>query len=54
MVNGTDIQEIAFAAIELLTKVDLSQKMGVAGRQWIVENWRWEKWAKDFEDSLNK
>ena len=54
VVNGTDIQEIAFAAIELLTKVDLSQKMGVAGRQWIVENWRWEKWAKDFEDSLNK
>jgi phosphatidylinositol alpha-1,6-mannosyltransferase len=26
--------------------------MGAAGRQWIVENWRWEIWSKEFEDLL--
>ena len=54
VVNGTDKKEIADAAIELLTKVDLSKKMGTAGRQWIVENWRWEIWSRSFEDLLNK
>jgi len=26
----------------------------MAGRQWIVDKWRWEIWSKDFEDLLNK
>ena len=54
VVDGTNNKEIADAAIELLTKVDLSKKMGAAGRQWIVENWRWEIWSRSFEDLLNK
>lgn len=54
VVNGTENKQIAAAAIELLTNVALSQKMGIAGRQWIIENWRWEIWAKDFEVLLNK
>lgn len=54
VVDGMENKEIADAAIELLTKVDLSQKMGAAGRQWIVENWRWEIWSSNFEDLLNK
>lgn len=54
VVNGTDAKQIASASIELLTKVESSQKMGVRGRQWIIENWRWEIWSKDFEDLLNK
>jgi phosphatidylinositol alpha-1,6-mannosyltransferase len=54
VVDGTNNKEIAAAAIELLTKVDLSKKMGAAGRQWIVENWRWEIWSRSFEDLLNK
>ena len=41
VVDGTNNKEIADAAIELLTKVDLSKKMGAAGRQWIVENWQY-------------
>jgi hypothetical protein len=28
--------------------------MGMAGRQWIVANWRWEIWSKQFEALLNK
>jgi phosphatidylinositol alpha-1,6-mannosyltransferase len=54
VVDGTNNKEIADAAIELLTKVDLSKKMGAAGRQWIVENWRWQIWSRSFEDLLNK
>ena len=54
VVDGTNIKEIADAAIELLTKVDMSKKMGTGGRQWIVENWRWEIWSRSFEDLLNK
>ena len=54
VVDGTNHKQIAQAAIELLTNVSLSQKMGIAGRQWIVQNWRWEIWSKDFEDLLNK
>jgi len=54
VVDGTDNKQIASAAIDLLTNVESSQKMGMAGRQWIVDNWRWEIWSKDFEDLLNK
>lgn len=54
VVDGTDNKQIAAAAIELLTNVESSQKMGIVGRQWIIDNWRWEIWSKDFEDVLNK
>ena len=54
VVNGTDDQQIATAAINLLTDIELSKKMGLAGRQWIIDNWRWEIWSKDFEKLLNK
>jgi phosphatidylinositol alpha-1,6-mannosyltransferase len=54
VVDGTDDRQIAAAAIELLSDSAAAQLMGVAGRQWIVENWRWEIWSKDFEDLLNK
>ena len=54
VVNGIDNQQIATAAIKLLTDIELSKKMGLAGRQWINDNWRWEIWSKDFEKLLNK
>jgi phosphatidylinositol alpha-1,6-mannosyltransferase len=54
VVSGTDEKQIASAAIELLNNSDSSKKMGLAGRQWIVNNWRWETWSKEFEALLNK
>jgi len=54
VVNGTNNKQIASAAIELLTNVEFSQRMGLAGRQWVIDNWRWETWSKEFEDLLNK
>lgn len=54
VVNGRDERQIAAAAIDLLTNLDSAREMGKVGREWILENWRWEKWSKDFEDLLNK
>jgi phosphatidylinositol alpha-1,6-mannosyltransferase len=54
VVNGRDSKQIAFAAIELLTNVALAQSMGLAGRQWIIDNWSWEMWSKNFEALLNE
>ena len=54
VVSGTNNEEIATAALALLTNLEASQKMGVAGRQWIVDNWRWEIWSKGFEELLKK
>ena len=54
VVSGTNNEEIASASVALLTNLEASQKMGVAGRQWIVDNWRWEIWSKGFEELLKK
>lgn len=54
VVDGTNHEQIATAAIDLLNNSVASQLMGAAGRQWIVENWRWEIWSKEFEDLLVK
>jgi phosphatidylinositol alpha-1,6-mannosyltransferase len=54
VVSGTNNEEIASAAVALLTNLEASQKMGVVGRQWIVDNWRWEIWSKGFEELLKK
>lgn len=54
VVDGTDNKQIAAAAVELLANTDLARRMGVAGRQWIIDNWRWEIWSKDFEDLLGE
>ena len=54
VVSGTDEKQIASAVIELLNNSDSSKKMGLAGRQWIVNDWRWEIWSKEYEALLNK
>ena len=54
VVDGTNEQEISAAAIELLSNSTSSKMMGISGRQWIIDNWRWEIWSKDFEDLLQK
>ena len=54
VVNGTEEKQIASAAVNMLINTDSSQKMGLAGRQWIIDNWRWQIWSKEFEALLNK
>jgi len=48
VVDGQNNKEIAAAAIKLLGNLDQAQKMGAAGRTWIVENWCWEIWSQRF------
>jgi phosphatidylinositol alpha-1,6-mannosyltransferase len=52
VVNGEDNQETAAAAIKLLQDVDESKAIGLAGREWIIENWRWQIWSERFNKLL--
>jgi phosphatidylinositol alpha-1,6-mannosyltransferase len=52
VVDGTDAKQIAAAAIELLNDEQRRKQMSLFGRQWILDNWKWTKWSKDFEDLL--
>lgn len=54
VVSGTNNKEIAAAVIELLQNPESSRKMGILGRQWVIDQWRWEIWSKDFEALLKK
>jgi phosphatidylinositol alpha-1,6-mannosyltransferase len=53
VVDGTNTVEIAGACIELLNNPELASLMGANGRDWVVQNWRWEIWARKFADLLN-
>lgn len=52
VVDGQDKHEIAVAAIRLLSNLEQAKIMGAAGREWIVENWRWEIWSERFNSLL--
>ena len=52
VVDGTNCEEIANRTVELLSNRELCKKMGMAGREWIVMEWRWQIWAKKFQDLL--
>lgn len=53
VVNGLNIEEIADAAVSLLSDTERARKMGSAGRSWIVDNWQWHIWADRFIALLN-
>jgi phosphatidylinositol alpha-1,6-mannosyltransferase len=52
-VDGTSAHEVADAAIRLLSNPELAGMMGARGRQWIIDEWRWEIWARKFAALLN-
>jgi phosphatidylinositol alpha-1,6-mannosyltransferase len=54
VVDGTNNQQIVKAAIELLNDPEKAQQMGTAGRQWIIDNWRWEIWSARFNELLRQ
>ena len=51
-VDGTDISQIANAVIDIFGDAKRASNMGVAGRNWIVDQWRWEIWSKEFNSLL--
>ncbi len=54
VVDGTNNGQIAAAIISLLNDPQRAQTMGAAGRQWIIENWRWELWSTRFNHLLEQ
>ena len=52
VVDGENDTAIAQAAIKLLKDLDGAKAMGLAGREWIIENWRWEIWSARFNKLL--
>jgi phosphatidylinositol alpha-1,6-mannosyltransferase len=54
VVDGTDNSEITDAIVSLLNDSEKAKAMGIAGRQWIVENWRWEIWSAQFNKLLEQ
>ena len=53
-VDGTSADSVAQAAITLLDNPELARQMGVLGRQWIIDEWRWEIWAQKFAQLLTQ
>ena len=52
VVDGTQKIEVAHAVVELLLDPDRSKAMGIRGRQWIIQEWRWEIWSTRFAELL--
>ena len=46
VVDGWNVGEIAASVAELLSDPDRAAAMGAAGRQWVVDNWRWSRQAE--------
>lgn len=47
-VDGTSPTQVSRAIINLFDDPIRAKAMGAAGRSWIIEKWRWEIWAKEF------
>lgn len=52
VVDGLDSHAIAGAVIQMLENPIQSQKMGLEGRRWVEEKWRWQIWADEFAKLL--
>jgi len=51
-VDGTNVAEITKAVTDVLGDAKHASHMGAAGRNWIVDQWRWDIWSKEFNSLL--
>jgi phosphatidyl-myo-inositol dimannoside synthase len=51
-VDGTNVAQIAEAVIHICSDSKRATKMGLAGRNWVIEQWQWEIWSKQFNSLL--
>ena len=51
-VDGTNVGQIAEAVIHICSDSKRATKMGLAGRNWVIEQWQWEIWSKQFNSLL--
>ena len=52
IVDGRDRQTVAQSITELLAAPERARTMGLAGRAWIIEEWRWQIWSERFAEIL--
>jgi phosphatidylinositol alpha-1,6-mannosyltransferase len=52
VVDGHDQEEIVEVIADLLNDSALAQRMGLAGRRWIAQDWNWETHAGRLADLL--
>ena len=52
VVEGSKKDAVASAVVELLLDPKRSQAMGLAGREWIIQEWRWDIWLSRFAGLL--
>jgi len=53
VVDGTSGREIVDAVAGLLEDRPRASSMGLSGRRWVLENWRWEDLARDMQRVLS-
>jgi hypothetical protein len=51
-VDGTDVDQVAQAIVDICADAKRASNMGSAGRNWIVDQWRWEIWSSEFNALL--
>ena len=52
VVDGRDAQTVAQSISELLAAPQRARQMGLAGRAWIIKEWRWQIWSERFTEIL--
>lgn len=52
VVDGTSPEAVASAAVYLLQNEAVALELGMRGRQWIIDEWQWQKWAERFNTLL--
>ena len=52
VVDGRSVEQVANSITQLLIDRDRARQMGVAGRNWVAEHWRWDALATRLADLL--
>jgi phosphatidylinositol alpha-1,6-mannosyltransferase len=52
VVNGKDQQAVATSIATLLNDQEKAREMGRKGREWVIDQWRWEIWSEKFRELL--
>ena len=52
VVNGKDQHAVAMSIATLLNDQEKAREMGRKGREWVIDQWRWEIWSEKFRELL--
>jgi len=52
VVNGKNQHAVAMSIATLLNDQEKAREMGRKGREWVIDQWRWEIWSEKFRELL--